>query len=629
MAPQSLSLLFHPKKNQKKGPIPPPKPRAKPADVAAPASPAPRPQEADEDRFQLPDSGYSEFQVLSSSLKGWKYDVMKFDARKPVEILKWTAPVKLNRKDLRREDRAAAAAVVPQAVSPMLGPDGKPVIGSDGKVVMIDAEGKPIHNTGDSGQGANGKDKGKGKKRFQKKTRQVFKVPDEVRQLQREERYPWVLEDSSPYHKEHWIGQLEDTKKAETFGFFMPAANEAFKFVPAHRWYKFQKKVKHDLPTNTADVESEYTKSQKREYLAYLTTRAMLKEEEQKPEVGPGGRKLRTVVSGTSGGLFDDDDDPETKERLRKMDQEGDHDEQIFEEDFADDDEGMVVDDNDEDAKELEHIQERLKREYKQANKLRESGVDESEDEGTPQTDKATKKMQKIIRSREGNIAYESDGEENPYISEEEEEESEEEEVHTGPAIQIQPQQVDQKAATANKPSITVPTANSRATSPVASPSLGGHSLVAKRATSPKVPKPRLPGASSVPGSRATSPNPNSRATSPLANAPSPTSSKSGKRKAEDGAGGDVPKKKKTEKKERMTPAELQVMQQGTLAEQQALIINWFKKQAQPRTGDCINYFGPYIHIDAKTKETFTEMIKTLAYVRDRIMYLRSGIGAN
>lgn len=249
----SIDLLFHPKKNKK--PQQPPPPRKTP--------PVPRPKpinekkEEEEEGLQLPDWPFQEFRLLSSALNGWKYDVMKFDSRKEVDLSRWTAPVKLNRKDLRKDEPPTTGA--PQAVGPMLGPDGKPVIGADGKVVMVDAEGKPIHPADGT---SSSKDKGKGaanaaatKKRFQKKTRQVFYVPEEVRQLRKEERYPWVLEDSHPTNKELWIGQLEDISKAETHAFFMPAANDVFKFVPAHRWYKFQKKLKHSLPTDTAGVE--------------------------------------------------------------------------------------------------------------------------------------------------------------------------------------------------------------------------------------------------------------------------------------------------------------------------------------------------------------------------------------
>lgn len=251
MAPQpKLSLLFHPKKNSKKEIVPPPRkaatPRSKPAAVK---------DDDDDDGLQLPEGPFQEFRLLSSALNGWKYDVMKFDSRKPVDISKWEAPIKLNRKDLRRDDGAVSSA--PEPVGPMLGPDGKPVIGADGKMVMVDVDGRPIHASDGAGSS---KDKAKsaanGKKRFQKKTKQVYFVPEEVRRLRKEERYPWVMEDSSPSHNELWIGQMEDVIKSETHAFFMPAANDVFKFVPAHRWYKFQKKLKHDFPTDTAHVES-------------------------------------------------------------------------------------------------------------------------------------------------------------------------------------------------------------------------------------------------------------------------------------------------------------------------------------------------------------------------------------
>lgn len=271
MAPKqpSLDLLFHPKKNKKpQQPQPPPQPRKTPP---TPRTTKPTDETTkgttEEDGLQLPDWPFQEFRLLSSALNGWKYDVMKFDSRKAVDVSRWTPPVKLNRKDLRRDE--PATTVAPQVAGPMLGPDGKPVVGADGKVVMVDMDGKPIH-PGDGGSPASSSSRDKGrasssnaananaaaaKKRFQKKTRQVFYVPDEVRQLRKEERYPWVLEDSAPSKEELWIGQLEDVGKAETFAFFMPAANDVFKFVPAHRWYKFQKKLKHSLPTDTAGVE--------------------------------------------------------------------------------------------------------------------------------------------------------------------------------------------------------------------------------------------------------------------------------------------------------------------------------------------------------------------------------------
>lgn len=207
-----------------------------------------------------PEGPYQEFHLVSSALNGWKYDVMKFDSRKTVDIMTWAQPVKLNRKDPFRKDGNEAVQAPPQAVGPMLGPDGKPVIGMDGRVVMVDANGRPIRAgdangaaaggaNGAGGAGSqNGKEKEKAsKKKFQKKTKQVFLVPDEVRQLRREERYPWVLEDSQ--HTENWVGKMEEVAKSDTHAMFMPAANDVFKFVPAHRWYKFQKKPNHHILT--------------------------------------------------------------------------------------------------------------------------------------------------------------------------------------------------------------------------------------------------------------------------------------------------------------------------------------------------------------------------------------------
>lgn len=71
--------------------------------------------------------------------------------------------------------------------------------------------------------------------------------------------------------------------------------------------------------------------------------------------LGPGGRKLKTVDSG-SAGLFDDEEDGDVKRRREKeYGAEGDLDEQVYEEDFADDEEQMDVEENkDEEAKEIE-----------------------------------------------------------------------------------------------------------------------------------------------------------------------------------------------------------------------------------------------------------------------------------
>ena len=193
---------------------------------------------------------FQEFRLMSTHLNGWKYDVMKFESRRPVDLEAWQHPIKLNRKDLKREPetRDGPGVGLAVAVAPMLGPDGKPVIGPDGKMVMVDAEGKPIHGERASGSAAaKPKEKGQGRKKFQKKTKQVFLVPEATRQLRREERYPWVMEDA--IGSQTWTGMLDDVHKADTHAMFLPTADNVFKFVPPHRWYRFHKRPNHKIPS--------------------------------------------------------------------------------------------------------------------------------------------------------------------------------------------------------------------------------------------------------------------------------------------------------------------------------------------------------------------------------------------
>lgn len=69
--------------------------------------------------------------------------------------------------------------------------------------------------------------------------------------------------------------------------------------------------------------------------------------------LGPGGRRLKAVDNRTND-IFDDDDDGQPRRRKKEDDGEGDMDEMLFEEEFADDDEMEPVDNDDEEAKEAE-----------------------------------------------------------------------------------------------------------------------------------------------------------------------------------------------------------------------------------------------------------------------------------
>ena len=68
--------------------------------------------------------------------------------------------------------------------------------------------------------------------------------------------------------------------------------------------------------------------------------------------LGPGGRRLRTVVNGDSG-LFGDEDEDD-RSRRRDVGQDADYDEVPYHEDFADDEEKGVPQDHQEDELEKE-----------------------------------------------------------------------------------------------------------------------------------------------------------------------------------------------------------------------------------------------------------------------------------
>lgn len=142
---------------------------------------------------------------------------------------------------------------------------------------------------------------------------------------------------------------------------------------------------------------------------------------------------------------------------------------------------------------------------------------------------------------------------------------------------------------------------------------MGGHSIVAKRATSPKFPRPKPSAAS-----RATSPlagGLSSRATSPAASRSGspPVASAGNKRKAEDGVA-PVPKQKKA--KSNQSSAE--TLPEPSLAD----IVEWFEKHGEASTKDCSTAFRPRLPNDEKRKE-FIRKIKTICASRDNLLHLR------
>jgi transcription initiation factor TFIIF subunit alpha len=195
-----------------------------------------------------------------------------------------------------------------------------------------------------------------------------------------------------------------------------------------------------------------------------------------------------------------------------------------------------------------------------------------------------------------------------------------------GPAIQQQQQQIEAKL----QPSKTVPprpavpsTSGSRAASPTLSPGHGGHSVVAKRATSPKIPRPKTANASrgNSPLGSQTSPLAGSRATSPPPNGTGTNHKPALKRKAED-AGGEnagalntVNDQHKTKKRKppvtEVSPIEV------SSEELERLLVEWLKNTTGATTKDCIKHFGPYI---AEKRPEFASMVRKVAQLKNGVL---------
>lgn len=178
----------------------------------------------------------------------------------------------------------------------------------------------------------------------------------------------------------------------------------------------------------------------------------------------------------------------------------------------------------------------------------------------------------------------------------------------------------------------------SRAASPTVSPSLGGHSVVAKRATSPKAPKPPMSGGNSPLGSRATSPIGNARAASPpnpsnmgtsgnRAESPAAiTPTKSGnKRKADELANtptsppiGHVQPKQKKRKAQASGAVPIAV----SAEELRTLLIEWLGNTGNASTRDCIHHFTPYL-TDGEKKTEFSALVREVAQLKNGVLVLR------
>ncbi|EUC66080.1 hypothetical protein RSOL_506490 [Rhizoctonia solani AG-3 Rhs1AP] len=379
----------------KRIPIPEPKRRRPPPpkDTKRETSTTPAPATSD-----TPTGAYLDYILTSSRHSDKKWDVFKLQSHHdtPIDLHAWPAPVKLNRKDFKSRNEVEETA---GPLTQMLGPDGKPVIGPDGKLVMLNADGTRVKKDDDP----KGKKKGKEdpnakKKAFMKKTRQVYMIPDEVRAFRKEHRKDWLLEDNGGglAANQSWSGKYSDANDKQIYAFFapVPGNEKEFRFIPAHRFYNFTR----NNNVSTERVESQHARMQ----AAKNSARTKPKKEEEDEKPTRGGRRLRLVNNG--GERYADAD------HKPHLGGEGDYDEMEYEDEVQDDEEVAPDAHQDDDEKEAA---ERQKREYLR-NKVSER-VEPVSDEDDDDDDKGYTEDGRQLKKLMKKMLNESDDEKNPY----------------------------------------------------------------------------------------------------------------------------------------------------------------------------------------------------------------------
>ena len=200
-----------------------------------------------------------------------------------------------------------------------------------------------------------------------------------------------------------------------------------------------------------------------------------------------------------------------------------------------------------------------------------------------------------------------------------------------GPAIQQQQLEIEAKSQTpkAVPPRPVVPPApGSPPASPTLSPGHGGHSVVAKRATSPKMPKPKttITSRGNSPLGSQTSPLAGSRATSPattdIPNGTGTNPKSVLKRKADDTSGENAGAtfnavNDQHKSKKRKAPATDVTPIEVSSEELERLLVEWLKNTTGATTKDCIKHFGPYI---AEKRPEFANMVKNVAQLKNGVL---------
>lgn len=245
------------KKGQGSSPKPDSAPKVKPEPMdvdQVPAGPVP--------------GTYTDYTIYSKVLDAETYCLIRFKApnpNDPVDITRMPSPYRLNRKNpkAKSKDDALADSLAPKEPKwhPLRGPDGREIVGKDGKVVMgAMVDGKEILqvNWGKEKEKMTKAelDAKKKKASFKKKTRQVFSANPESRN-DPQERFPWVFESAGD--RDSWTGRKQNFDDGSAYGILtaVPGRSDAMQFVPVPLRYDFVMTKTHAASKSAEAAEAE------------------------------------------------------------------------------------------------------------------------------------------------------------------------------------------------------------------------------------------------------------------------------------------------------------------------------------------------------------------------------------
>ncbi|KAK9710668.1 transcription factor IIF subunit tfg1 [Basidiobolus ranarum] len=341
---------------------------------------------------------YTDYRLVSGT-RETLHNVLKFQNSKPIDPSKFTPPVRLHRKETNSEVPEVLQEITPGETVTEPTTTGQ-ASGADPTIIA------PYGGASRNKQML-----------FKKRTKQVFPTDEGSRKLKEQEAKPWVLEDYDGGN--YWSGSLEGGQQSNYFLFVF--SEDGFKVVPAHRWYRFQQKLSYATLT-IEEAEEQLIKAQKKDSDRWMMRKRLLSKLEG-DGTGEGEeqylpRKLKVVDHEDL--HFSDDDSSAQKKRRNDVSKHGDIEEVDFDEEFADDEEAPP---------ELEGDQDEIKEEQSRRKPERiVASDDEEEEEEEDELTTTGKEMKKALLTLEKNTAYDSDDEENPYLSQEDEEEEEQEE---------------------------------------------------------------------------------------------------------------------------------------------------------------------------------------------------------